>query len=266
MTSGSSWPTVGYCSPIRRPIARPEERSSSRRCSQRHHRGGGGRPSPRPSSLVYHGIRTQARTTRRTLAGPDATDALALAAVVSRTVAAAVAVAVIVGVSLLGQPVFCRYPERGYPPPIRVGVGLVLATFPVALACIWAGRPRVARWLAVIGALGRSRSAPPARMPKGSPRGQRCRGSPAGFPPIGHAGGEPPVTDHEPDHRRGAADLPCDVRQPPATSSKTGRKLLLLVREDPGHDAAPVIEVLGSSQDRCAHRWTPPSHWPGAAP
>lgn len=104
--------------------------------------------------LVYHGIRTRARTTRRTLAGPDATDALALAAVVSLTVAAAVAVAVIVGVGLLGQPVFYRYPERGYPPLIRVGVGLVLATFPVALACIWAGRPRVARWLAVIGALG----------------------------------------------------------------------------------------------------------------
>jgi hypothetical protein len=104
--------------------------------------------------LVYHGIRTRARTTRRTLYGPDASGALALAAFVSLTVAAAVALAVIVGVSLLGQPVFYRYPERGYPAPVRVGVGLALATFPVALVCMWAGRQRVARWLAVIGSLG----------------------------------------------------------------------------------------------------------------
>lgn len=104
--------------------------------------------------LVYHGIRTRARATRRTLAGPDAADAMALAAVVSLTMAAAVAVAVIVGVSVLGQPVFYRYPERGYPAPVRGGVGLVFATFPAALACIWASRPRIARWLAVIGSLG----------------------------------------------------------------------------------------------------------------
>ena len=104
--------------------------------------------------LVYHGIRTRARATRRMLASPDGADAMALAAVVSLTVAAAVAVAVIVGVSLLGQPVFYRYPERGYPTPIRVGVGLVLATFPAALACMWAARPRLASRLAVIGSLG----------------------------------------------------------------------------------------------------------------
>ncbi len=53
--------------------------------------------------------------------------------------------------------------------------------------------------------------------------------------------------------------LTCDVHQPPPTGSKTERELLLLVREDPGHDAAPVIEVLGSSQDRCARRWISPS-------
>jgi hypothetical protein len=103
---------------------------------------------------VYHGIRTRARTTRRSLAGPDAADAMALAAVVSLSVAAAVAVAVIVGVSVLGQPVFYRYPERGYPGPVRVGVGLVFATFPAALVCMWASRPRLARRLALIGSLG----------------------------------------------------------------------------------------------------------------
>lgn len=106
------------------------------------------------ADLVYHGIRTRARSTRRTLAGPDAGDAMALAAMVSLTVAAAVAVAVTVGVSVLGQPVFYRSPESAYPVPIRVGAGLVLATFPAALGCMWADRPRAARWLAAIGALG----------------------------------------------------------------------------------------------------------------
>lgn len=104
-------------------------------------------------NLVYHGIRTRARTTRRALAGPDAAEALALATLVSLTVAAAVAVALIVGVSLLGQPVFWRS-QGGYPAPVRVGVGLVLATIPAALGFLWAGRTRVARWLAVIGGLG----------------------------------------------------------------------------------------------------------------
>jgi hypothetical protein len=69
-------------------------------------------------------------------------------------VAAAVAVAVIVGVSLLGQPVFYRHPESSYPVPVRAGVGLVLATFPAALAFLSGNRPRVARRLAALGALG----------------------------------------------------------------------------------------------------------------
>ena len=116
---------------------------------------GRGRPTIAEAvDLVYHGIRTRARATRRTLGSPEAADAMAFAAVVSLTVAAAVAVAVIVGVSLLGQPVFWRSPVRGYPAAARVGVGLVLATLPAALACMWAGRPRPARRLAVIGALG----------------------------------------------------------------------------------------------------------------
>ena len=73
---------------------------------------------------------------------------------VSLTVAAAVAVAVIVGVSFLGQPVFYRYPESSYPVPVRAGVGLVLATFPVALAFLSGNRPGVARRLAALGAIG----------------------------------------------------------------------------------------------------------------
>jgi hypothetical protein len=88
------------------------------------------------------------------MTGPDPAEAMALAAVVSLTVAAPVAVATIVGVSVLGQPVFYRSPESGYSPPVRAGIGLVLATFPAALACLWASRPRLARWLAVIGGLG----------------------------------------------------------------------------------------------------------------
>jgi hypothetical protein len=104
--------------------------------------------------LLYHGIRTRARVTRRTLTGPAAADELVQAAVVSLTVAAAVAVAVIVGVSFLGQPVFYRHPESNYPVPVRAGVGLVLATFPAALAFLSGNRPRVARRLAAIGAIG----------------------------------------------------------------------------------------------------------------
>jgi hypothetical protein len=104
--------------------------------------------------LLYHGIRTRARVTRRTLTGPAAADELVQAAVVSLTVAAAVAVAVIVGVSFLGQPVFYRHPESSYPVPVRAGVGLVLATFPAALAFLSGNRPRVARRLAALGALG----------------------------------------------------------------------------------------------------------------
>jgi hypothetical protein len=103
--------------------------------------------------LLYHGIRTRARVTRRTLSGPAAADELAQAAVVSLTVAAAVAVAVIVGVSFLGQPVFYRHPESSYPVPVRAGVGLVLATFPAALAFLSGNRPRVARRLAALGGL-----------------------------------------------------------------------------------------------------------------
>ena len=104
--------------------------------------------------LLYHGIRTRARITRRTLTGPAAADELVHAAVVSLTVAAAVAVAVIVGASFLGQPVFYRYPESSYPVPVRAGVGLVLATFPAALAFLSGNRPRFARRLAALGALG----------------------------------------------------------------------------------------------------------------
>jgi hypothetical protein len=104
--------------------------------------------------LLYHGIRTRARVTRRTLTGPAAADELVQAAVVSLTVAAAVAVAVIVGVSFLGQPVFYRHPESSYPVPVRAGVGLVLATFPAALAFLSGNHPRVARRLAALGALG----------------------------------------------------------------------------------------------------------------
>jgi len=104
-------------------------------------------------NLVYHGIRTRARANRRAPTGPDAADALALASLVSLTVATAVAVAVIVGVSLLGQPVFWRT-QGAYPAPVRVGVGLVLATIPAALGFLWVGRTRVARGLAVIGGLG----------------------------------------------------------------------------------------------------------------
>jgi hypothetical protein len=104
--------------------------------------------------LLYHGFRTRARLTRRTLTGPAAADELVQAAVVSLTVAAAVAVAVIVGVSLLGQPVFYRHPESSYPAPVRAGVGLVLTTFPAALAFLSGNRARVARRLAALGALG----------------------------------------------------------------------------------------------------------------
>jgi hypothetical protein len=64
-------------------------------------------------------------------------------------------------------------------------------------------------------------------------------------PLVWHSSGEPAIANHETDHRRGAADLSCHVHKPPAARSKTERELLLLVREDPGHDAAPVIEGLG---------------------
>jgi hypothetical protein len=104
--------------------------------------------------LLYHGICTRARVTGGTLTGPAAADELVQTAGVSLTVAAAVAVAVIVGVSLLGQPVFYRHPESSYPVPVRAGVGLVLATFPAALAFLSGNRPRVARRLAALGALG----------------------------------------------------------------------------------------------------------------
>lgn len=104
-------------------------------------------------NLLYHGMRTRARTTHRAMARPDAADARALAALVSLTVAAAVAVAAIVGVCLLGQPVFWRS-QGGYSVPVRAVVGVVLATFPVALGCLWTGRTRAARWLAAIGGLG----------------------------------------------------------------------------------------------------------------
>jgi hypothetical protein len=104
--------------------------------------------------LLYHGICTRARVTGGTLTGPAAADELVQTAGVSLTVAAAVAVAVIVGVSLLGQPVFYRHPESSYPVPVRAGVGLVLATFPAALAFLSGNRPRVARGLAALGALG----------------------------------------------------------------------------------------------------------------
>lgn len=112
------------------------------------------RPTPAEAfNLVYHGIRTRARTTRRAVAGPVAADALALATLVSLTMAAAVAVAAIVGVGLLGQPVFWRT-QGGYSVPVRAVASLVLATFPAALGCLWVGRTRAARRLAVIGGLG----------------------------------------------------------------------------------------------------------------
>lgn len=103
--------------------------------------------------LVYHGIRTRVRAMRCGVAAPAAGEAIGLAAVVSLTVAAAVAVAIIVGVSVLAQPVFARSTASGYPPLVRAGSGVVLATFPAALASLWAGRPRLARWLAVTGGL-----------------------------------------------------------------------------------------------------------------
>lgn len=104
--------------------------------------------------LLGSGLRTRIRMTRRTLAGPVAADALTHATVVSLVVASAVAIAMIVGVCLLGQPLFYRYPEVGYPTAVRVGVGSVLATLPAALAATWAQRVRLAGLLAAVGAVG----------------------------------------------------------------------------------------------------------------
>jgi hypothetical protein len=109
--------------------------------------------------LLYNGLRTRARITHRTLAGPVATDALAHAAIASLVLATAAAAAVIVGVSVLGQPFFYRNPNRAYPVAIRLGVGLVLAAFPAALVAVRANRPRGTRWLAVLGAMGSAGSA-----------------------------------------------------------------------------------------------------------
>jgi hypothetical protein len=76
------------------------------------------------------------------------------AAIASLIVATAVAVAALIGLSVLGQPLFYRYPDSAYPVAVRIGIGLVLATFPAALAAIRANRAHLARWLAMLGATG----------------------------------------------------------------------------------------------------------------
>jgi hypothetical protein len=104
--------------------------------------------------LLCSGLRTRARIMRHTMAGPVAADVLGHATVVALVVASAVATALIVGVSLLGQPVFYRYPQASYPMAVRVGVGSVLATLPATLAATWVQRLRLARLLAAVGAVG----------------------------------------------------------------------------------------------------------------
>lgn len=47
-------------------------------------------------------------------------------------------------------------------------------------------------------------------------------------------------------------------RCPPPASSTSEPELLLPASDDPGHDAAPLNELLGSSQDRHADGWVPP--------
>jgi hypothetical protein len=79
-----------------------------------------------------------------------------------------------------------------------------------------------------------------------------------GLPFVGDPGREPTGADHEPDHRRGAADLACDVDESPTACSESEGELLLFVGEDARHGAAPVVDELGSSQDQCAHRLDPP--------
>jgi hypothetical protein len=112
--------------------------------------------------LLYHGLRTRACITRRTLLGPAAGGALARAAAISLIMAAAVAVAVIVGVSLLGLPVFYRWPERSYPVPLRVGAGLVLATYPAALGVVFAAAATGIRGQRAVGTVTSRSGLPPS--------------------------------------------------------------------------------------------------------
>src|SRR5581483_8757212 len=58
-------------------------------------------------------------------------------------------------------------------------------------------------------------------------------------PVVGHARRAPVLVDHDRHHLRGAADLLGDLGKPPPAGAETERQLLLLVRENPGHDTLP---------------------------
>lgn len=103
--------------------------------------------------LGVHGMRTRLRVSRRDLSTPRAADAAYRAALLILAVAAAAAVGMIVGVSLLGETVFHggQNPNGSYPDPVRVAVGVLLSALPAALVAAWCGRDRLARCLAVAG-------------------------------------------------------------------------------------------------------------------
>ncbi len=105
--------------------------------------------------LGVHGLRTRLRLAARDLRTPLAADAAHHAALVTLAVAAAAAVATVVGVSFLGQTAVYRGAlHRPYSAPARVAVGLLLAAMPAALIAAGCGLQRLARWLAGAGGVG----------------------------------------------------------------------------------------------------------------
>ena len=108
------------------------------------------------ADLVHSGLRTRVTFARRDLAAPLSTRAIRHAGLVMLVVGTAVAVAVVVGVAVLGYAVFQpgQLSNQTYPEAVRIGVGVVLGAFPAALIAQLIGRSRIGRYLATLGALG----------------------------------------------------------------------------------------------------------------
>ena len=106
--------------------------------------------------LVRSGLRTRVTFARRDLGTPLSTRAIRHAGLVMLVVGTAIAVAIVVGVTVLGYTVFQpgQLSNQTYPEAVRIGVGVVLGAFPAALVAQLTGRSRIARHLATLGALG----------------------------------------------------------------------------------------------------------------
>lgn len=109
---------------------------------------------PEALDLIGSGVRTRLRLSRQTMATPLGKETLHHAAMVTLAVASATAVALIVGISLLGQTVFDRQTLVSYPMLARIALAAVLATLPAALIAALGGRTCAARWLATAGMVG----------------------------------------------------------------------------------------------------------------